>query len=114
MAVCFMMSGRLGWDSFFMAAMMTITGISLLVSLITLSWKISVHSVAVSSLVGFLLAALLVRAEYDLLYPLIGCILAAGAVMSARLYLNVHTPSQVGWGCLAGFAISFMVTWIYL
>lgn len=113
LAVCIMLSERLGWGSFFMVALMTITGISLLVTLITLKCKISVHSVAVSSVVGFLLAAMLVRAESSLLVPLSICILLAGAVMSSRLYLNVHTPAQVGYGCLLGFALSFMTTMIY-
>lgn len=113
-AVCLMMSNRMGWDSFFITAMVTITGISLMVSLITLYWKISVHSVAMSSMVGFLMAAMLITAESALLIPLAGCIVIAGGVMSARLYLNVHSPAQVGWGCLAGFSISFTVTWIYL
>jgi hypothetical protein len=114
LAVCIMMSSRLGWDSFFIVAMLTITGISFLVTLITLKWKISVHSVAVSSVVGFLSGAVFMRAETGLLFPLAGCILAAGTVMSARLYLNVHTPPQVGWGCVLGFAVSFVVTVIYL
>ncbi len=113
-AVCVMLSRRIGWDSFFMVAMVTITGISLLVSLITLYYKISVHSVAISSVVGFLMAVLMLRAEPELLYPLCGCITVAGAVMSSRLYLNAHTPSQVGWGCWLGFAVSFMVAWLYL
>lgn len=113
-AVCVMMSGRLGWSNFFMVAMLTVTAISLFVSLITLKWKISVHSVAVSSVVGFLLAAIVSRDETGLLFPLTGCIVIAGAVMSARLYLNVHTPAQVGWGCFVGFIISFAATWMYL
>ena len=113
LAVCIMLSNRLGWGSFFLVAMMTITGISFIVTLVTLRWKISVHSVAVSSMVGFLLAAMLARAESSLLLPLSGSILMAGAVMSSRLYLNVHTPAQVGYGCLLGFALSFIVTVIY-
>jgi hypothetical protein len=114
LAVCIMMSKRMGWDSFFIVAMTTITAISFLVTLITLKWKISVHSVAVSSVVGFLSGAVFMRAETGLLYPLAGCILAAGTVMSARLYLNVHTPQEVGWGCVLGFAVSFVVTLAYL
>lgn len=113
LAVSVMMSGRLGWGSFFIMAMLTIAVTSLIVSVITLYWKISVHSVAVSSVVGFLLAATLARAESTLLFPVAACITVAGAVMSSRLYLNVHTPSQVGLGCLVGFLISFVVTWIY-
>jgi hypothetical protein len=113
LAVCVMMSGRLGWGSFFIIAMLTITFTSLVVSVITLFWKISVHSIAVSSLVGFLFAAMLARIESDLIFPLAGCIVIAGVVMSSRLYLNVHSPSQVGWGCLIGFLTSFVVTWVY-
>ena len=113
-AVSIMMSNRMGWDSFFIMAMITIAGISLVVTLVTLKWKISVHSVAVSSVVGFLLAAVVIRAGSDLLYPLVLCIVAAGAVMSARLYLNVHTPAQVGWGCLLGFGVSFTAAAFYL
>ena len=113
LVVCVMLSNRLGWESFFIVALSTIAGTSFLVSGITLKFKISVHSVAASSVVGFLLAVMLVRAESDLLYPLITAIVLAGAVMSSRLYLNAHTPAQVGYGCLLGFIASFITSWIY-
>ncbi len=111
--VCVMMSGRLGWGSFFIVAMLTIAATSLVVSLITLYWKISVHSVALCSLIGFLLAAMVVRLEDPLLIPLLLTIICAGFVISARLYLNAHTPKEVGYGALIGFLISFTVTYIY-
>jgi len=112
-AVCVMLSGQLGWESFFIIAMMTVAFTSLVVSMVTLFWKISVHSVAISSLVGFLMSALLVRAETSLLVPLAMSIIAGGFVMSSRLYLNAHTPRQVGWGSLTGFIISFVVSYWY-
>ena len=112
-AICIMFSGKLGWSSFFIMAMLIISLNSLIVSVVTLFWKISVHSVAISCVVGFLLAAILVRAESALLYPLAGFMVIAGGVMSARLYLNVHTPAQVGWGCLMGFLVSFLASWWY-
>ena len=112
-AVSAMLSSRLGWTSFFIVALLTITTTTFLVALITLRWKISVHSVAVCSVVGFLLAAVLARAESELLVPLSVFVIIAGAVMSSRLYLNAHTPAQVGFGGLLGFALSFMVTLIY-
>ncbi len=112
-AVCVMLSGRLGWGSFFIVAMMTVAFTSLVVSLITLMWKISVHSVAISSLIGFLLAVMLARAESILLVPLSLSIIAGGVLMSSRLYLNQHTPLQVGLGCLTGFLISFTISYWY-
>jgi len=42
-----------------------------------------------------------------LLWPTALAILAAGAVMSSRLYLNAHTPRQILIGSVAGFAIGF-------
>lgn len=112
-AVCVMLSGQLGWGSFFVVAMLTVAFTSFLVSAITLFWKISVHSVALSSLVGFLLAAFLIRAETPLLWPVAICIIAGGAVMTSRLYLNAHTPREVGYGSAIGFLISFAVSYWY-
>ena len=111
--VSIMLSGQLGWNSFFIVAMLTVAVTSLVVSVVTLFWKISVHSVAMGSLMGFLLAAMVVRAEPVLLFPLVLSILGGGLVMSSRLYLNAHTPGQVWWGALTGFIISFLVSYWY-
>jgi membrane-associated phospholipid phosphatase len=43
----------------------------------------------------------------SLLWPTLIVLIVAGLVMSARLYLNAHTPREVLYGALAGFSIGF-------
>jgi len=77
-----------------------------LVGLISLFWKISAHSVGISGLVGALLGIVIKFGETDLLYPLLGFIVLAGLLTSARLQLNAHTPSQIGVGVCLGLIVS--------
>jgi hypothetical protein len=82
-----------------------LVGMTLAVGLtlaVSLRWKISAHGVGVGGAVG-LLAVLYVRdaSNMSTLGWLLLSILLAGAVLSARLALNAHTPAQV-W---AGFAL---------
>ena len=78
-----------------------------LVTLITLFWKISAHAVGTGGLLGFLFGIVYSFAASELLYPTLACVLAAGLLLSARLYLNAHTPAEVGAGFLLGLAVCF-------
>lgn len=74
----------------------------LLTLLVSLRWKISAHGVGVGGAVG-LLALLYVGhpGNTPVLWWLLGSIGLAGAVLSARLALEAHTPAQA-W---AGFGL---------
>ena len=74
----------------------------LLTLLVSLRWKISAHGVGVGGAVG-LLTLLYVggQGQPATLWWLLGSLLLAGAVLRARLVLDVHTPAQAG----AGFAL---------
>src|SRR5699024_10414806 len=75
--------------------MLGITLISFLVALLTMFWKISAHSAALAGSAGFFLAVMVRFSLSDLLWPLVVSIIIAGAVMSARLYLNAHRPKEI-------------------
>lgn len=80
--------------------------------LIANRWKkISIHSAAAGILTGFILAYILHQVEYQLGIFTVS-ILISGLVMSARLYLQKHTFSEViiGWciGSFFTFAINFL------
>lgn len=79
----------------------------IIITVITLFWKISVHSAAAWGVAGALLGLNIVMSSEILVYLLSTSILISGAIGSARLYLNAHTPAQVGWGGLLGFLICF-------
>ncbi len=71
------------------------------VTLINLWWKISLHSVGAGALAAVVLV-LSVKMYTPLTWYLISVILAAGCVLSSRLRLNSHNPSQVWIGFLTG------------
>lgn len=93
------------------------SGLTVLLALlaaITLFWKVSVHSAAAGGVAGALAALLMKVPENELFYPMIATIVVAGAVMSSRLRLNVHSPGQVYTGVLIGFAVCFAALyWFY-
>ncbi|MCP4520550.1 MAG: hypothetical protein GY827_02445 [Cytophagales bacterium] len=84
-----------------------------LTAFITLFWKISAHMVGFSGIVGVLMRIAFHSYSTHLMLILFVAILLAGILMSARLYLNAHTPKQVYIGFLIGFSISFTANfWI--
>ena len=69
--------------------------------------KISVHSIAMCGAIGIMVPLNKVAENSALLFPTIGVLTLAGMVMSARLYLNAHTPREVMFGAILGFSIGF-------
>ena len=92
-----------------------LVGTTLLIAIptiITVWYKISIHTAGIWGAVGFLTAILVKGHQSDVLWPLSFAFLAAGAVSSARLYLNLHTFNQVIYGAAVGFVISFCCLFI--
>ncbi|TGD78517.1 hypothetical protein [Hymenobacter wooponensis] len=74
--------------------------------LITLRWKISAHGVGVGGALGlFAVLYLGGKAGDTILWWLVGSVLVAGAVLSARLALNAHTVAQVWAGLGLGLGL---------
>lgn len=78
----------------------------LLVAIISLRWQISAHAAGIGGVIGIMAITLLRLGEDALYTPLIGTIILAGYLLSARLQLNAHTPAQVGAGVGLGFIVS--------
>lgn len=76
--------------------------------LVTLRWQVSLHMTAIGAVTGMIFI-LLVAGYTDLIWLFCGAILGAGLLASARLYLDKHTPAQVGIGFFGGFAIAILV-----
>ncbi len=84
----------------------------LLTALITFFWRISAHSAGAGGVVGYFMA--LAYSGIDVIYPLAIAFVAAGALISARLYLQAHTILQVVAGFLLGFSISFITVYYFI
>lgn len=77
--------------------------LSVIVTLINFWWKISLHSVGAGALIG-LIFILSLKMLTPLEWYLIPAIIIAGLILSSRLRLNQHNPSQVWIGLLTGFS----------
>lgn len=79
--------------------------------LINIKWKISAHATSMGGICAAVLFIGLTSQSTVVYLPwLCGIILLSGAVCSARLFLNRHTPAQV----YAGWSLGFIVTLISL
>jgi membrane-associated phospholipid phosphatase len=89
-----------------------ITGIAFsvaAVAVISLYWKISAHAVGISGTLGALIGIAIKYGNAELFYPILIIVLIMGLLISARLHLNAHTPSQVIAGSILGFIVSLAV-----
>lgn len=69
--------------------------------------KISLHAAAAGNLLG-LTFILINSSTYDLRFFLIGAIVLAGIIGTARLILSAHTPREIYWGYFIGFSAQFL------
>jgi membrane-associated phospholipid phosphatase len=76
-------------------------------TLITIFYKVSVHSMSIWGFIGIILPLNKVSEDGALFFPTLALIVIAGLVMTARLQLNAHTPREVMVGGMVGFATSF-------
>ena len=88
--------------------MTSITIAVLIIALISNFWKISAHAVGISGMIGILGVINNKITDAGLFFPIVLLILLAGFLMSARLYLNSHTPMQIAGGIALGLTISCM------
>ena len=87
--------------------MIATTLLILLLTAITMQYKISIHGAGISGSVGFLLALTYQYNDPMLMYPLAVFVVLTGLVMTSRLYLNAHTIEEVSLGALLGFLFCF-------
>jgi hypothetical protein len=91
----------------FIKLMVIITTLVLASAIVTLFYKISVHSIAMCGGIGILLPINKAVGNSALLLPTAVVIVATGLVMSSRLLLQAHVPREVLTGSLLGFALGF-------
>jgi membrane-associated phospholipid phosphatase len=91
----------------FNKVMLIEVALGLAATLATFYDKVSIHSMAICGMVGILVPLNKAVNDGSLLIPTAAMLAIAGAIMSARLYLNVHTPRQVMYGAFLGFTVGF-------
>ncbi len=94
------------FSEFILVMMTSVTTAILIIAMISNFWKISAHAVGVFGMIGILAVVNNKIPDSALFYPILILIILAGCLMSARLYLNAHTPKQVVAGAFLGLSIS--------
>lgn len=84
-----------------------------LVTIISLFWKISAHAIGIGGAIGMLSGLLIRSGETSLLNPLLLAILCGGWLLSARLHLNAHTPKQILVGFVSGILVSSITVYYF-
>jgi membrane-associated phospholipid phosphatase len=81
------------------------TLIILITALISNYWKISAHAIGYAGMVSMLMIIHMKSPHSFLFYPVIGLLLIGGFLLSSRLHLRAHNPTQVYAGFMMGFSI---------
>lgn len=106
-ASSYLFAVKLNMGSIFMTIMGGVSLLIILLLIITTWFKISIHSAAIWSGVGFV-SALTISLGVNIGWYYYGLILAAGLISTSRLYLGYHQPKEVWSGAILGFMYSFL------
>lgn len=87
--------------------MIASTLVLVLLSVVSLRWKISIHAAAIGGLTATFLA-LSFRTGNNPLIPILLLFLVSGIIGTARLLLGKHNLSQI----IAGYAVSFLIFYL--
>ncbi|MGE4586542.1 MAG: phosphatase PAP2 family protein [Mangrovibacterium sp.] len=82
--------------------------IVLLMMIISIRWKISIHMAAIGGLTGAVIA-LSLRLQLNSSLLLTGLVGIAGLLGTARLVLKRHNPLQVYAGFFIGFSVNYLI-----
>jgi membrane-associated phospholipid phosphatase len=98
---------RVGLDDGLLRLLLIVDCLVVLAAVITIFYKISIHSMGVTGLLGILLPLNKAAENNLLIVPTVVTLVIAGLVMSSRLQLNSHTPREVMLGSVVGFSTGF-------
>ncbi len=107
LVMIFLFYNKLPLSENFNKLMAIVTALVVVSTLVTLFYKISIHSIAASGMIGIMLPLNKAIENNVLLWPTAIALVIAGLIMSARLYLNAHTFNEVLTGALTGFTVGF-------
>lgn len=110
----YMLHFKLSISQSMTALMLLTTFLIIVLSLISLRNKVSIHAASVWGVCG-IVCAIGVNYSTESFLLIIGTVfIIAGITSSSRLFLGRHTPSQVWQGAAIGFVICFIGTFLFV
>jgi hypothetical protein len=104
---------RIQVPNLFRAYFISIAFVTLVTLIITSVYRISLHAAGIGGLLALLVFMIML---YDIrsAWQLVTVILIGGGVMSSRLYLDDHTPTETWTGLFAGAGVMVLTLFILL
>jgi hypothetical protein len=99
-------------DENFMKLMMIIDALVLVSTVLTIFFKVSIHSLCVWGVIGILLPLNKIAGGEGLFMSTVILVVLAGIIMSSRLALQAHSLKEVLWGGATGLAVGLTGTLI--
>ena len=103
----YMFYTKVNVNSLFYLILAITTGLLLLLTIITVYWKISIHGAGIGGVLGFILAINFLHYIPSFAPIMAISIVIAGLVIYARLSVNAHTPLQVYAGLVIGLIVCY-------
>ncbi len=95
---------RIQVPNLFKAYLVSIAVVTLVTLLITVRYRISMHAIGFGGLI-VLVMFMIALYHISMVWQLFAVVLAGGAVMSSRIYLEDHSPAEVWSGLFTGAAV---------
>lgn len=110
---CYMFYTKMNVPLALLIMMISVTILIFLIYLVSLRFKISVHSAAIWGVSG-LFSSLAIKYLTTLSIPILAIIfLSAGITTTSRLYLGRHTPEESWSGAILGFFFCFTAFFLF-
>lgn len=97
-----------------MTVMILATVLIIILTIVSLAYKISVHAAGIWGICGIICAIYLKLLDQPDIPVIISAFLVAGITSTSRLYLNRHTPAEVWLGSFVGFFVCLFSTYCFI
>lgn len=96
-------------DPIMWQSLAVIAGVVVVLTLVTLFWKMSAHMTGVGGVMALVVVFGMKFPNFSALYPLLLSIVLAGVIGTARLALDAHRPMEIYVGMAYGFLSCFVL-----
>lgn len=111
----YLLATRYETSPIFWQVLALITSVIAGLTVVTIFWKMSAHMTGIGGVLALILMLGIKFPNFQVMEPLLLCLVLVGIIGSSRLYLNAHRPLEIYIGFLYGFFacwFGFNLIWV--
>lgn len=112
-ATTYMLYDKMNVPRPLLVMMIAVTALIMVIFLISIRFKMSVHSAGIWGVAGLFTAVAIRYLSVDMVGPLSLIFIAAGLTTMSRLALGRHTPNESWAGIILGYSLCFSAFWFF-